>query len=207
MWLARTSSAADCFKDGSLQVTVKGSKVLLAGSDPEGNNITFRGSLDSTGTLLNLNYVLNSSASGMCESDDGSGTLGKALADKPACLAHRSIPDTGGPVLKEYRFVSCLSYNRSRRPSQTRCGVWCYEVGRSVRGVPLGGPCPIPCANPSSTPGLSPADLVEVDTLVQQRRLHLFVLPPRSPKLNGAVERANRTQSKSSSRSPLASWR
>jgi putative transposase len=25
------------------------------------------------------------------------------------------------------------------------------------------------------------------------RRLHLFVLPPRSPKLNGAVERANRT--------------
>jgi transposase InsO family protein len=27
----------------------------------------------------------------------------------------------------------------------------------------------------------------------QQRRLHLFVLPPRSPKLNGAVERANRT--------------
>jgi putative transposase len=28
----------------------------------------------------------------------------------------------------------------------------------------------------------------------QQRGLHLFVLPPRSPKLNGAVERANRTQ-------------
>jgi len=27
----------------------------------------------------------------------------------------------------------------------------------------------------------------------QQRGLHLFVLPPRSPKLNGAVERANRT--------------
>lgn len=27
----------------------------------------------------------------------------------------------------------------------------------------------------------------------QQRRIHLFVLPPRSPKLNGAVERANRT--------------
>jgi len=29
----------------------------------------------------------------------------------------------------------------------------------------------------------------------QQRGLHLFVLPPRSPKLNGAVERANRTHS------------
>jgi putative transposase len=27
----------------------------------------------------------------------------------------------------------------------------------------------------------------------QQKGLHLFVLPPRSPKLNGAVERANRT--------------
>jgi putative transposase len=27
----------------------------------------------------------------------------------------------------------------------------------------------------------------------QQRRLHLFVPPPRSPKLNRAVERANRT--------------
>ncbi|HKM47520.1 MAG TPA: hypothetical protein VJX69_08020 [Terriglobales bacterium] len=27
----------------------------------------------------------------------------------------------------------------------------------------------------------------------QERGLHLFVLPPRSPKLNGAVERANRT--------------
>lgn len=29
----------------------------------------------------------------------------------------------------------------------------------------------------------------------RQRGLHLFVLPPRSPKLNGAVERANRTHS------------
>lgn len=29
----------------------------------------------------------------------------------------------------------------------------------------------------------------------QERGLHLFVLPPRSPKLNGAVERANRTHS------------
>ncbi len=29
----------------------------------------------------------------------------------------------------------------------------------------------------------------------QQRGLHLFVLPPRSPKLNGAVERAHRTHS------------
>jgi putative transposase len=33
----------------------------------------------------------------------------------------------------------------------------------------------------------------EFEQACRQRGLHLFVLPPRSPKLNGAVERANRT--------------
>jgi len=33
----------------------------------------------------------------------------------------------------------------------------------------------------------------ESEAVCQQRGLRLFVLPPRSPKLNGAVERANRT--------------
>ena len=33
----------------------------------------------------------------------------------------------------------------------------------------------------------------EFELACQRRGLHLFVLPPRSPKLNGAVERANRT--------------
>ena len=33
----------------------------------------------------------------------------------------------------------------------------------------------------------------EFEQACQLRGLHLFVLPPRSPKLNGAVERANRT--------------
>jgi putative transposase len=33
----------------------------------------------------------------------------------------------------------------------------------------------------------------EFELACQQRGLHLFLLPPRSPKLNGAVERANRT--------------
>ena len=33
----------------------------------------------------------------------------------------------------------------------------------------------------------------EFEQACQQRGLHLFVLPPRSPKLNDAVERANRT--------------
>jgi putative transposase len=36
----------------------------------------------------------------------------------------------------------------------------------------------------------------EFEQACQQRGLHLFVLPPRSPKLNGAVERANRTHTK-----------
>lgn len=35
--------------------------------------------------------------------------------------------------------------------------------------------------------------MAEFEALCQQRGLRLFVLPPRSPKLNGAVERANRT--------------
>jgi len=35
----------------------------------------------------------------------------------------------------------------------------------------------------------------EFEQACQQRGLHLFVLPPRSPKLNGSVERANRTHS------------
>jgi len=71
-----TNSAADCFADTSLQVTLKGTEVVLAGSDPEGNSITFRGSADNSGTILNLNYILNG-ANGKCESDNGAGTLGK----------------------------------------------------------------------------------------------------------------------------------
>jgi putative transposase len=40
----------------------------------------------------------------------------------------------------------------------------------------------------------------------QQRRLHLFVLPPRSPKLNGAVERANRTHTEEFYQITPCSW-
>ena len=35
--------------------------------------------------------------------------------------------------------------------------------------------------------------MAEFEEKSQRRDIHLFVLPPRSPKLNGAVERANRT--------------
>jgi len=60
-----------------ISTVVNGSAVVLAGSDADGDNITFRGTLDSTGTLLSLNYVLNGSAGRRCETDNGSGTLGK----------------------------------------------------------------------------------------------------------------------------------
>ena len=66
-----------CLKGAQLQVTVTGSEVVLAGSDKQGNNMTLRGSLDSTGTLLKSTYILNGSAGGGCETDDGTGTLTK----------------------------------------------------------------------------------------------------------------------------------
>lgn len=76
--LSGTSSLeSDCLRNPRLQVTVNGSKVVLAGSDADGNSITFRGSLDSTGTLLTMKYISNGSASGRCETDNGTGTLGK----------------------------------------------------------------------------------------------------------------------------------
>lgn len=66
-----------CLKGAHLQVTVTGSTVVLAGSDKTGNNMTLRGSLDDTGTLLKSAYILNGSAGGGCETDDGTGTLTK----------------------------------------------------------------------------------------------------------------------------------
>lgn len=66
-----------CLKGAQLQVTVSGSTVVLAGSDKTGNTMTLRGSLDDTGTLLKSDYILNGSAGGGCETDDGTGTLTK----------------------------------------------------------------------------------------------------------------------------------
>ena len=68
---------SECVRGVSLQVTVTGTKVVLAGSDADGDSITLRGTMDSSGTLLNLRYIVNGSASGRCETDQGSGTLGK----------------------------------------------------------------------------------------------------------------------------------
>jgi hypothetical protein len=75
--LGTSSVSSDCLRDGTLQVTVTGSKIMLAGGDAEGDHITFTGTIDRTGTLMNLRYVLNSSASARCESDDGTGTMGR----------------------------------------------------------------------------------------------------------------------------------
>jgi hypothetical protein len=68
---------SDCLKDVRLEVTVKGPQITLAGSDDEGDNITLRGTVDGTGTMLKANYILNGSASGRCETDDGTGNLAK----------------------------------------------------------------------------------------------------------------------------------
>lgn len=76
--LVGTSSLnSNCLKGAQLQVSVAGSSVVLAGSDEEGDNITVRGTVDKTGTMLNATYILNGSATGRCETDDGTGNLAK----------------------------------------------------------------------------------------------------------------------------------
>ena len=68
---------SSCLSEAQLQVTRNGSNVTLAGHDKEGDNLTVHGTLDSTGTILTVTYILNASASGKCETDDGTGNLGK----------------------------------------------------------------------------------------------------------------------------------
>jgi hypothetical protein len=68
---------SNCLKGAQLEVTVTASKVVLAGSDKEGDSITVRGTVDSTGSLLKSTYILNGSASGRCETDDGTGNLAR----------------------------------------------------------------------------------------------------------------------------------
>lgn len=76
--LVGTSSlSSDCMKGAKLHLTIIGPKIVLAGSDSEGDNITVRGTLDASGSLLHSAYILNGSATGKCETDDGSGDLVK----------------------------------------------------------------------------------------------------------------------------------
>ena len=71
------SLVSDCLDSHRLDVTVNGSNVLLAGSDAKGDTVSFRGTVDATDTLLELNYIINGSPSGRCEIDNGTGTMGK----------------------------------------------------------------------------------------------------------------------------------
>jgi hypothetical protein len=72
-----SSLNSDCLKGAQLHITISGSKIVLAGSDPEGDNITVRGTLDNTSRQMATTYVLNGAATGKCETDDGNGNLGK----------------------------------------------------------------------------------------------------------------------------------
>jgi hypothetical protein len=72
-----SSVVSDCLDSHRLQITVKDSNVELAGSDEKGDTVTFSGTVDNTGTVLTLHYIINGSPSGRCEIDDGNGTMGK----------------------------------------------------------------------------------------------------------------------------------
>lgn len=71
------SLVSDCLDSPKLEVTVNGSNVVLEGSDSQGDSVSFRGTVDDTGTLLKLDYTINGSPSGRCEIDNGTGTMGK----------------------------------------------------------------------------------------------------------------------------------
>jgi hypothetical protein len=75
--VGKSNLESQCVKGIKLQVTSTGSTVVLAGSDDDGDSLTFRGTLDESGTLMNMRYIANGSASGRCETDQGSGSMGK----------------------------------------------------------------------------------------------------------------------------------
>lgn len=75
--IGSSSLSSGCLQGTKLQVVVTNTKVVLAGSDEEGDNITVRGTLDATDTRMKSTYILNGSASGRSETDDGVGDLAK----------------------------------------------------------------------------------------------------------------------------------
>jgi hypothetical protein len=66
-----------CMKDGDLIVTIVGNNIVLGGSDADGDTVTFRGTLNPEGKVLDLSFVMNGSPSGRCETDQGSGSMVK----------------------------------------------------------------------------------------------------------------------------------
>ena len=75
--IGESSLVSDCLDSHHLQITLKNSNVELAGSDEKGDSVTFSGTVDNSGTILSLHYIINGSPSGRCEIDDGNGTMGK----------------------------------------------------------------------------------------------------------------------------------
>jgi hypothetical protein len=69
--------SSDCLKGAKLQALIKGASVVLAGSDEEGDNLTIRGTLNASGDIMKASYIMNGSATGRCETDDGKGQLAK----------------------------------------------------------------------------------------------------------------------------------
>ena len=76
-FVGNSSLSSNCLKGAQLQVTINGSNVVFAGSSEEGDNITVRGKVDESGTLMKATYILNGSATGKCETDDGTADLAK----------------------------------------------------------------------------------------------------------------------------------
>ena len=89
--VGNASVVAACLKTHRLQATVNGSNVVLAGSDADGDNVTFRGTLDSTGTLLTMNYILNGGA-GQVRNGSRNGHDGEKIADEHRNRACRGSP-------------------------------------------------------------------------------------------------------------------
>lgn len=73
----KSNMAHPCVKQSTLIVTIVGNNIVLGGSDAEGDTITFNGTIDPAGTLLDLSFVLNGSPSARCETDQGKGSMGK----------------------------------------------------------------------------------------------------------------------------------
>jgi hypothetical protein len=69
--------AHPCMKGGKLIVTIVDNSIVLGGSDADGDTITFNGTIDTAGTLLDLSFVLNGSPSARCETDQGKGSMEK----------------------------------------------------------------------------------------------------------------------------------
>src|ERR1700690_960210 len=74
--VGESSVSSDCLGNGTLVVTGSGSNVVMAGGDEENNHITFEGTIDKTGTVIDMKYVLKGGGA-RCESDDGTGTMVK----------------------------------------------------------------------------------------------------------------------------------